>query len=243
MAGDLKDRVNEAEDKKFDSLGFDWQEALKKLNFTLKSMGQKPFNFDEDSIHWLIFSALSLKAEKYPNILELGTFTGSFTHLASKLFPESRITTVDLSENDPLFLKLYSRHDPDRLQEYRKLQARNLNSPNIMSLQLNTFFLLDKVRGPFDLIWVDAGHHYPEIAWDICNAYHLCRPGGTVLCDDLIPKDIQYHSTHVSPAGYETLTYIQDRLPSSLTLFLKRRSLDRYLNKQKRRYVGYLAKP
>jgi predicted O-methyltransferase YrrM len=200
------------------------------------------FDFASDSIHWLVFSALSVAKTDVRHILEIGTFDGEFTWILSRLFPEAKITTVDLPGSDPLLRDFYNRESDSDFQRYKAKQKANLANGNINLVESNSFFLLDKVSEKFDLIWVDGGHLYPEVAWDLCSAYHLCRDDGQVLCDDVIPLKKFYKDRYVSTESFEVLKYLQARTPIELILFLKRRNPFFFAVKKDRKYVSCMQK-
>ncbi len=231
------------EARKFAQSGLDVAHGLRALNVVLQKKLGRDFDFINDSIHWLVFGALSISGIKPNRILEIGTFDGEFTHILAKLFPQATIVTVDLPEDDPLLRGLYDRENDDAYASYQKLQSGNLKEPNILPIKVNSFFLLDKVDEKFDLIWVDGGHLYPEVAWDLCSAFYLCNSGGLVLCDDVIAASAFYRDKYVSTESCEALDYIQLRLDCSLTLFLKRRNSELYAKAVSRKYVACLRKP
>ena len=69
----------------------------------------------------------------------------------------------------------YDRKNPDAFNKYIKIQKENIKSNSISLISTNTLFLLDSLKDQkkFDIIWIDGGHLYPEIAWDICQSFYL----------------------------------------------------------------------
>ena len=230
------------EKRKLEGLG-DLEAALTKLNVILTARGRGPFDFDKDSIHLLLWSLLSLR-HPAKRILEIGTFEGEGANVLARLFPGAEVVTVELPEDDPLFRTFYRRTTEAERRAFQEKQAKNLDLPNIRLLKVNSFFLPERVEGAFDLIWVDGGHLYPEVAWDICNAWRLCAPGGYLLFDDVMPDRKSRKTDLISSDSYEVLTYLQARLPSLRpAYFLKRRQLFRYGDVFKKTYVACLQKP
>lgn len=236
-------QLNELEDQKFANASLDMRKAQSVLNAILQETRGRDFDFNNDSIHWLVFSALSLSSTKVLNILEIGTFEGEFTAILAGLFPDATITTVDLPASDPLLRDFYNREDDSAFLKYKNIQKTNLSGKNIKLVETNSMFLLNKVSEKFDLIWVDGGHLYPEVAWDLCNAYYLCRNGGAVLCDDVIPLNVLYKDRYVSTESFEVLEYLKARESIELELFLKRRDPLLFARKKSRKYISYLKKP
>ncbi len=240
MFNDLNE-IQESEDQKFVDSNLDLEKAEEKLNSILRPLINRDFDRIEDSIHWLIFSALSLKDDS-SSILEIGTHDGTFTKILSELYPSGNITTIELPNNDPLFLKLYGRESTEALRQFLATQNENVRPDNVRLLNVNSFFLLDKANQKFDLIWIDGGHLYPEVAWDICNAYYLCKEGGMILCDDVIPLRKTLGNKYVSSQSYEVFEYLAQRLPETATFFLKRLSSNWNCYAMKKRYVACLRR-
>jgi predicted O-methyltransferase YrrM len=218
----------EAEDTKLARLGFDPASAAARLDDALAALGRPPFDPERDSIHWLIFAGLAGSTER-PDILEIGTFDGRFTALLSVLFPNGRIVTVDLPESDPILAATYGRGDPAARQEAADEQRRNTSAETVTQLHCNSLFLLDALDdrpdapGAFDLIWVDGGHLYPEIAWDLAFAFRLVRPGGWVAVDDIVFSPAAAARGYTGTATLEALEYVTARTGTDVSYLLKRR--------------------
>ena len=78
-------------------------------------------------------------------ILEIGTFDGEFTNMLENLFPNSKITTVDLPKEDPLMASFYNRGKSHLYEQYVNKQNINTNSNKIKVIKSNTFFLLNAI--------------------------------------------------------------------------------------------------
>ncbi len=231
------------EKQKFNEMGFKYDDALEKLNNILCELGKPNFASQKGmgSIHWVLFCGVS-HIESINNILEIGTYDGETALLLSKIFPNSTITTVDLPDSDPIFSKSYQRDDPDIRKSFKDRQKQNLLHPRITFLQVNSFFIPGILNQKFDLIWIDGGHLYPEIAWDICNAYHLCNQSGWLMCDDVIPEKNGFRDNYISPDSLNVLEYLSQRTGDRVTYFLKRESPEWSANPHKRKYVAVMRK-
>ena len=176
--------------------------------------------------------------------MEIGTFDGEFTNMLENLFPNSKITTVDLPKEDPLMASFYNRGKSHLYEQYVNKQNINTNSNKIKVIKSNTFFLLNAIgeNKKFDLIWVDGGHLYPDIAWDLCNAYHLLNEGGMLLCDDVIMSEKKYKTRYVSTESWEVLKYMEKRISNRAIYLLKRFDSSLYSSKYSRKYVAVLKK-
>lgn len=234
--------VERDEAQKFRQAGLDPQAALVTLNHALRQTLGRDFDPLHDSIHWLLFAGLSTAAPAAKRILEIGTYDGEFTAILARLFPAAEIVTVDLPADDPLLRSLYDRGDDKAYRAYREKQQANIRPPNVTAVLVNSFFLLDRVTGPFDLVWVDGGHLYPDVAWDLANAHHLCRPGGALLCDDVLPYERPYRDAYVSTESFDALRYIAERTGKPLRLFLKRRHADYHAFRRLRKYVAMIER-
>lgn len=227
----------------FADLGLDPVAGEARLNEVLAEVQGRPFDYQLDSIHWLIFACLSRQANTPRRILEIGTFNGKCAHILSRLFPDAEIVTVDLPADDPILRASYGRDEGEVWQHFRAKQAEHLDRPNIRFVEVNSFFLLDRVAGPFDLIWVDAGHRYPEVGWDICHAHHLACPGGIIMCDDVLTSPDAIDDAYVSRDTFKLLSFITERVNSRVTYFLKRRSPAWSGWRRRRKFVAVMRKP
>jgi predicted O-methyltransferase YrrM len=235
--------IREEEKIKFAAAGLDYDLGVKQLNACLSAMGSKPYplNGGMASVHWLLFACLGQSFQPR-RILEIGTYDGQTTALLARLFPQSEVVTVDLPISDPILLQTYGRANRKTMADFERTRAANTGAPNIVSMKINSFFLPAVLTGKFDLTWVDGGHLYPEIAWDLCNAYHLVRDGGYVMCDDVMNNPESYSDGYVSPDSERVLRYLCERTRDSLTLFLKRDSARESADPRTRKFVALLKK-
>jgi len=230
-------------ESKFNKFGFDYCKGLEKLDVVLRSIGEKEFHARDGkgSIHLVLFSAISISHD-IDNILEIGTFNGKTTKILSKLFPKSKITTIDLPESDPLLRNTNNRLDQRVYKQYKYELNNNILAENIEFIETNSVFLPEICKKKYDLIWVDGGHLYPEIAWDLCNAYHLCKKNGFILCDDVIINKKGYKTNYVSPDSKVVLDYITNRTNDTIEYYIKKEAPRISANPRKRKYVAVLKK-
>lgn len=232
------------ERSKLEQVGLLYDRGLARLNQALAALDRPPYDPDRDSVHWLICACLSLETDAPNGILELGTFDGNFTAILAALFPASRIVTVDLPESDPILRSTYERRTEAEYEAYRQRRTRNIAHGNVTAIERNSLFLLDAVTGPFDIVWVDAGHLFPAVAWDIANALHLCAPGGVILCDDVVLHESAYSTSGlVNSDSYRVLSYLAPRIDAPITYFRKRWSARRSGDPATCKYVSFLRKP
>ena len=197
--------------KTYKSCGFNEDRIfyIETLNKILNELGYSEYSELEGmySEHLIIFTAISLQNKNIKNILEIGTYDAKTTTILSRLFPFSKVTTIDLKDDDPTFLNTYSRqHD----YKYFINKRNNLisNFKNIQFIKINSLNLslknLDLPKQ--DLIWVDGAHGYPVVASDITNAIGLMHQKSILMCDDIWEKTKNRDSIYKSDAGYETLS-------------------------------------
>jgi len=109
------------------------------------------------------------------------------------------------------------------LDDFLKKRKKNLNSKNIKFIQSNSFFIPELVSNIFDLIWIDGDHLLPTIAWDICNAYHLCKKDGWIMFDDIIKNTKTYKDgKYGSGDAYRILNFLENKKVINNTYFYKR---------------------
>lgn len=225
----------------FDALELDLNAARTTLDAALQRIIGLPEAYDPrtHSVHWLLAAGIACSDKvSVKRILEYGTHTAAFTVLLRELFPAAEIVTLDLAEDDPLYLSTYQGVQDPKLQRHLSERRQNLARADVTFIQTNSFFAPRILKGDFDLVWVDAGHMFPEVAWDICAAYNLTRPGGYLLTDDVLP-DAQVNATGlVSHATWQMAHFLKEHTPSTTYLVPKRTDAGRYLNPQKRKFVS-----
>lgn len=236
--------VSAGEAGKFGRCGLDYEGSYDRLNDVLKAGGKRPFDHRSgtDSVHWLLFAAISLSGRPIRRILEIGTFRGKTAWLLARLFSQASITTVDLPEHDPILRATYGREKGEAYREYLEKRAEHLADPRIELIELNSFFLPEKVSPGFDLLWMDGGHNWPEVGWDLCNAWHLARSGGIIMCDDVM-TDPRAGDSFGRDQSHRAIAYLADRAGIEPVYFLKRENPAWSAMPHKRKFVAYFEKP
>jgi len=208
------------------------------LDKTLKELGYPIYNESQGmySEHLIIFAAISETNLKIKNILEIGTFDGKTATILARLFPDSDIKTIDLSDNDPIFINTYARkNNPKEFIKKRNTLLSRFKSINF--LQINSLELSLKNKLPKqDLIWVDGAHGYPIVVSDITNSIGLMHQESILMCDDIFKRTTKYDSLYVSTAGFETLSAFRDSNILETHYFHKR--IGRKFN-SKYKYVSF----
>jgi predicted O-methyltransferase YrrM len=165
------------------------------------------FSEDDDmfSEHLLVFGALSKALTDVREVLEIGTYDGRTALLLANLFPQARVTTVDLAADDPIYAQSYQ---SARTAEFIRRRNETLSgSSRVQFIETNSLRLAtDLGAGRFDLVWVDGDHDFPVVAVDLVNAVRLAKPGGLVMCDDVVIETRRKLTTYLSNAAHRTLT-------------------------------------
>ena len=179
-----------------------------------------------ESVYRLAFTALK-KAGFHPtNILELGTLKGSTTVYLANLFPSADIYTVELPADDPLFAHWHS----DAERRDRLIDERFAPYPKIHKVRANTFDLATLSLPRFDLIWLDAGHHFPEVAWDHAYCFAQLNEGGWLLSDDVrVPGEPSRGAKPGYEAPFKVIEYIKARKSWRNGLLLKRENPEQFM--------------
>lgn len=198
--------------------GWNLRAAVKAVDNFHKVRGWRSFDLSRDSVHSLILAAVLLNGG-VKRILELGTFAGETTALMASLAPDAEIVTVDLPDDDPVQVEYVTRSKADP-ESFLRIRGVNLAASGIKFIQSDTFLLSPRDLGLFDLVWVDAWHLFPNVAWDTYLAYHVCQPGGLILCDDIEINERPENQRGGSD-GYRVTTYLEG-LGLSPQLFMKR---------------------
>ena len=189
----------------------------------------------DDSIHFLAFAALKVAGFRPGTVLELGTATGETTAFLAALFDPAIIHTVELPDDDPIFRRFHGAGAD------RRAAAARLDRPNIRAHRVNTAFLSGLGLPDFDLIWLDAGHEFPEVAWDHAFCLGKLRKGGWLLSDDIRPSDnLLFRRQRGALDAFAVTEYLNERQESKFRYLLKREDPRLYV--LDRKYVAVLHK-
>lgn len=204
-------KVMYIQNKSYFEAGIDREIGLKKLNINLKKINFKMYDesYEMYSEHLIIFASI---AEKYQNqiknILEIGTFDGKTSKILSSLFPSSTIHTIDLKDNDSIFINSYGRENEKSRLNFIKKRNMNLgNSGNIKFYQFNSLSIMKTkiAENKYDLIWIDGAHGYPFACADIVNSFSLSNQNTIILCDDVWQKVSINDQMYKSDASFKTI--------------------------------------
>lgn len=201
-----EDDFNEKQNKLFSEIKLDRVTGEKLLNEVIE---RNNININFSSEHWMLFSSIAANNEvSVSRILEIGTHNAVTTKVLSKLFPDSKIDTIDLADSSEEFINTYERtHDAER-KEFLEYRKNNLESCHNVNFREMDSLLLSKYDNElYDLIWVDGSHRTPEVVGDIINSCRLIKEGGHILIDDVVIK-CNLNNHYRSQASYDTINWL-----------------------------------
>ena len=170
--------------------------------------------YDIQGLHLnrLYYAMASLVLRDVKNVLEIGTGDALSTILFSRLFPDAKIFTIDLPQGDPRFKRWRTKSAPETTRG--KQRQERLNRANIISFEINTFFLLSlDLPERFELILVDGVHKYPQLTGDIMFAYNRIAEEGFLFFHDYYEKGSS--SCHVK----QVVDWMAERIPEKIFTF------------------------
>tara|TARA_Y100000589_G_scaffold33422_1_gene27912 strand:- start:853 stop:1695 length:843 start_codon:yes stop_codon:yes gene_type:complete len=191
--------------------GLDRDRGLKKLNYNLDNLNFQTYDESNEmySEHLIIFAAIADKYQnRIKNILEIGTFDGKTSRILSSLFPLSKVNTIDLKDNDPIFINSYGRENIQIRNSFIEKRNELLNSAkNIYFWQFNSLNIMktEIAAKEYDLIWIDGAHGYPFACADIVNSFSLAHKDTLIMCDDVWEKVSQNDKFYKSDASFKTI--------------------------------------
>ena len=228
----------------FYSSGLNREDGIKNLN-EIKNKLSVDINIKREmsSEHEVMLSSISLiKNSKIENILEVGTYDGFNALLLSKLFPNSKISTIDLPEDDKDFIASYKRKN--QLIEFIENRKKNLSlGDNIEFIPMNSIKLINHKK-KYDLIWIDGAHGYPIVSIDIINAMNLINVNGIIACDDIL-IDLNHQESdkiYNSIAAYETLSELKKQKLIDFQLIYKRLNAENNCVSYRRKFISIIKK-
>lgn len=239
-----KIKIFEKEQNKiFKRLNLNRPKGKKKILKIKNEVNYKDRKNQMSSEHEILFSSLSLRRNIIiKRILEIGTFDGVNSLLLSKIFPNSKIDTIDLPSTDLDFKNSYNRKN--KVNQFINYRNDNLNGvSSINFIEKNSINLINQKK-KYDLIWIDGAHGYPIVCADIINSLHLVNNEGIIICDDifvnLLPS--QSDKTYNSIAAYETLELLRKEKIISLQLIYKRLDPKSNCLNNERKFVAIFQK-
>ncbi len=219
----------------FEALQVSRNDATARYSEACRSIGVE--TTEKDSIHGLCFAALAVSGFEPNNILEIGSENGDVANLLAALFPKADIHTVELGPEDPF----YNYFHWQGAETYERHIKKRLDHPRIHSIRINTLHLLEQDLPEFDLIWLDGGHEFPEVAWDHFYCLSRLSEDGWLFTDDLIaPGSVHRQCDDNAADSWNTIKYLNARIENKFALLLKRET-GLHLVRDKK-FVGVMSK-
>lgn len=168
--------------KQLESIAAEFGVSLSAARQALTDIGHSEYaQHLKGHLHYLYFAMAAKAIPDTKNILELGTGLGGSTIVLSSLFPATTIYTIDLPVHDKEYCYSWRKIKVGHIDTFNK----NINRKNVVFIESNTFFLHSlNLPNCFGLIWVDGGHKFPSVAWDIMFAYGHLDAGGFMFMHD-----------------------------------------------------------
>ena len=200
-------------------LGLDRVQAIQKIDSICIAKFGKHFSEHVGmwSEHLVLLAAISIKRSDVMKILEIGTFRGETTSILSVLFPNTLITTIDLSRQEILNQGIYSYAKNSIVSNREKTMIKNITFKEMNSIEL----IHESEK--YDLIWVDGSHTTPFSIIDIANSIRLLSENGMAICDDVFLES-NYLDNNSDASSFETLRAFQEAGIIDFALVKKRLS-------------------
>lgn len=197
-----------------------------------------PGSIMDTRVHIIAFAALKCADFRPKHILELGTNSGQTARYLAELFPDAIVHTFELPPHDPTF----AMHHPEGDATYTARSRVFLEHKNIKTYRANTLDLMKYNLPDFDIIWLDAGHDYPEVAWDHFFCTNKLAPNGWLFSDDIVEVDnflIRHDKTKLHAA--EVVQSVNKRAMDKFIYVPKRTEPDQNIIFDK--YIAVLHRP
>jgi len=198
------------QDAKFAALGLDRRAGVAAIDKALRDSGLGSFSEDDDmfSEHLVLLGALSVKLPDARNVMEVGTYDGRTALMLAHLFPQATITTLDLPPTDPVYLSSY---EVARTKQFVTKRDEILRrNPRVKFVEVNSLSLTNDAGSTgLDVVWVDGDHDFPVVGIDLANAVRLLRPGGYLMCDDVVTAKPSRSTTYLSDAAHRSLVALR----------------------------------
>lgn len=229
--------------KEFEDKNLDFEKSKSILIDYLKCRSSENSTNTSNMIsnHYYLIAGISLKFN-FKSILEIGTYDGHCTNFISHCFPNSSITTIDLKDDDEIFLKSYDRDKIEKFNQHLKLRKENISHKNnihFVQNRSNAFFQENKYF--YDLIFVDGDHTDPVVSNDILNSIKYLNKDGLIIIDDIVKRDRKIINEYESYAAYDMIESLINKNLIKFQLFSKR-SIFPYNSRSLYKYIALVQK-
>lgn len=184
----------------FAKMGLDRELGLSKINQICDSIFGQSYSETNGmwSEHLVLLASISESGKSIKNILEIGTFKGETTRLLASLFPNSKITSLDLEFDEVQKKGKYS-YALEEMKSNSKIALKNVTFMKKNSLNL----ISDTSK--YDLIWIDGDHRSPTVVSDIINSIRLLNKNGIAICDDVFLRKMWWGDKYSDEHSFKCL--------------------------------------
>lgn len=155
---------------------------------------------------------LNIYRERKPlRVLEVGTYHGgTLYHWLQNAQPGAVVVSVDSYAVGVDNRHLYDEWLPAGLGVRVVALEGDSRDPDVIAAA--------RAFGPYNFVFVDAGHYYAEVAADWRNYRPLVATGGVIAFHDILPPSANHPEIEVArlwqevkDEGYETIELVADR--------------------------------
>ena len=132
-------------------------------------------------LSFLYNESLRLADQGIPGaLLEVGCWLGRSTY---PLACTDHVDVIDTFAGSPEIPE--ADRVPDQLATFCENMTVLGVGDRITCYKGESWYWLERLTGPYRLIFVDGGHDYPTVSNDLTQAKRLLSPGGTLVVDDV----------------------------------------------------------
>jgi SAM-dependent methyltransferase len=142
------------------------------------------------------------------DIIEVGVGSGDYSEHMIKTISPKTLTLIDqYDQSDPFLARPGQKPRFYENDHYNFIQNKFKEYKNVKIIKDNSVRALPeliKTGKRFDMIYVDASHHYKDVSQDILNASSLLKDSGILAINDYV-YDVEYEQYGVIQATNEFL--------------------------------------
>lgn len=142
------------------------------------------------------------------DIIEVGVGSGDYSeHMIKTISPKSLTLIDQYDQSDPFLARPGQKPRFYKNDHYNFIQHKFKEYENVTIIKDNSSNALPnliKMGKKFDMVYVDASHHYEDVSQDILNASILLRSSGILAINDYV-YDVENEQYGVIEATNEFL--------------------------------------
>lgn len=157
-----------------------------------------------------------LKIVKSPihKVLEVGSYEGrSAVWFIENIFTndQGHLYCIDHWQGSPEFSPDMTLGSEQRFDEHTTTALDNRPGIQLTKIKATSLFGLTQLIHSytrFDVIYIDGSHEPHDAMTDLVLAYHLCRQGGLIVCDDYLFRWHDKEPEHCPKAGIDAVVNV-----------------------------------